>query len=112
MIKANDCRYGNYIEYGGSITKLNEKEMCHFFRFPETYKPIPLTEDWLFKFGFEKDLNLQFYKNFKNNKTVIIDFCFICLLGNSHVKINYVHELQNLYFALTKTELSWQNLEK
>lgn len=33
VLKQNDCRYGNYIVYGGSITQLNEKEMCHFLDF-------------------------------------------------------------------------------
>ena len=126
MIKANELRIGNLVEY--KITdKFDERKEwwevseidaddIHWLSKVDTndddFKPIPLTENWLLKFGFEKDVNLQFFKNFKNNKTVIIGFGFICRLGSSHVKINYVHELQNLYFALTKTELSCLNLEK
>lgn len=106
VLKQNDCRYGNYIIYGGSVTQLNEKEMCHFFRFPETYKSIPLTEEWLFKLGFINDKVLEIYRNDFTDSTIIIDYKFICLLGYSHVKLNYVHELQNLYFALTGSELT------
>ena len=108
VLKASDCRFGNYIEYGGSITQLNEKEMCHFFRFPETYKPIPLTEDWLLKFGFKIE---NCYENNKASKNkIIITYGENFFYGIT--RLIYVHELQNLYFALTKTELSWQNLEK
>ena len=126
MIKANELRIGNLVYYKITDNFDERKEWLEVCKIDhddlrilgikdemnQDYQPIPITEDWLLKFGFEKDVNLQFYKNFKNNKTVIIDFCFICLLGNFHVKINYVHELQNLYFALTKTELSCLNLEK
>jgi len=71
-------------------------------------EPIPLTEEWLLRFGFEKELD-GFYRK---NKSGIIEFCFydngilattqsVCL---SHFK--YVHQLQNLYFSLTNNELT------
>lgn len=69
-------------------------------------KPIPLTEEWLIKLGFINDRVLEFYRNDITDSTIIIDYNFICLLGYSHVKLNYVHELQNLYFALTGRELT------
>jgi len=81
---------------------------------------IPLTEEWLLKFGFEKTkiagINFRL-GNFVLNKISpigryvffeaewvpeIFDFDL-----RSHVRSNiiYVHQLQNLYFALTNTEL-------
>ena len=67
-------------------------------------EPIPLTEEWLVKFGFD---NLgaygwgigYFHIRFRN----IHKFYF--LLENRLVRIKYVHQLQNLYFALTNEEL-------
>lgn len=111
VLKQNDCRYGNYIIYGGSITQLNEKEMCHFFRFPETYKPIPLTEEWLQKLGFE-------LKGFYRLK--VTSFLELCWKPHDNTlnlqtekngftedsKCKYVHQLQNLYFAFTQRELT------
>jgi hypothetical protein len=72
-------------------------------------EPIPLTEEWLFKFGFERQEN--------NWKTLDLHFATIGwekLAGIAlsfekesiylpHIK--YVHQLQNLYFALTNEEL-------
>ncbi len=73
--------------------------------------PIPLTEEWLLKFGFEL-VNGVYWTKFRIsfeeddekgywNMTEsfggdLISFC---------VSIQYVHQLQNLYFALTNTEL-------
>ena len=68
-------------------------------------EPIPLTEEWLFKLNFINDRVLEFYRNDITDSTIIIDYNFICLLGYSHVKLKYVHQLQNLFFALTGEEL-------
>jgi hypothetical protein len=111
VLKQNDCRYGNYIVYSGSITQLNEKEMCHFFRFPETYKPIPLTEEWLVKFRFKKtneseDVEWYALNNFNiaiHEEDNEVYFVF------QHMVLRFiksVHQLQNLYFALTGSELT------
>jgi len=75
-------------------------------------EPIPLNEEWLLKFGFIKSKE-GFYKNF-------IDLAFNDIFkywivaeydeidGQGHLfrtKINFIHQLQNLYFALTEQEL-------
>jgi hypothetical protein len=72
-------------------------------------QPIPLTEEWLMKFGFYKDINGMFLAgvfelswmedDFIKNQYTLRIAKGICL------KIKYVHQLQNLYFALTGKEL-------
>jgi len=73
----------------------------------ENYEPIPLTEEWEVKFGFEQtseysiELNISGYcleVQFKwGNKT---------FYNGAEIKpLLYVHQLQNLYFSLTQTEL-------
>jgi len=73
-------------------------------------KPIPLTEEWLLRFGFE--LTETNYDG--GHHYWIWDFSGILLttpyeddsvveLGDA--KFKYVHQLQNLYFALTGKEL-------
>ena len=76
-------------------------------------EPIPLTEDWLLKLGFEKRLGVpdyfigdrlkgnDFRINFSRNP-VLIEFNYKELID---VKIQYVHQLMNLIFALTEIEL-------
>ncbi len=65
-------------------------------------KPIPLTEEWLLKLGAKKDkIDNTYYlseleimlPNFFRYKTSMIR------------RIEHVHQLQNLYFALTGEEL-------
>ena len=74
--------------------------------------PIPLTEEWLLKFGFEKtDSHGDFeyligrYSYFRGS--FYIADCDEC--GES-VEVQHVHQLQNLYFALTGEELTINEL--
>ena len=70
-------------------------------------KPIPLTEERLLKFGFEKDTRDRVMFMFKNFKISIESESFIHYsMYSNHAKIKYVHQLQNLYFALTGEELT------
>ena len=82
-------------------------------------EPIPITEEWLLKFGFEcidevnrgftkvinDSLREKLYCNPSGSCAIISelinyqDFLFM------DAKINTVHKLQNLYFALTCEEL-------
>ena len=87
-------------------------------------RPIPLTEAWLKKFGFEK-FEMKGYKSRKwtlINSLYTSDY-FYLINGEGHSKykgqavfncrkygkqlsqLKYVHQLQNLYFALTNKEL-------
>lgn len=73
---------------------------------------IPLTEEWLIKFGFEKDNEYKYFvKEIKTYKEFILDFStqsnswFLCDT-DVDTDIKYVHQLQNLYFALTNKELT------
>jgi hypothetical protein len=62
-------------------------------------KPIPLTEEWLLKFGFEQmDLH-------RFNLEISILSTDRGMYFQTTI-INYVHQLQNLYFALTGNELN------
>jgi len=67
--------------------------------------PIPLTEEWLFKFGFEKG-NLEYFihENVRINFDLQFEFKGVNNL-NFGTNLEYVHQLQNLYFALTGKEL-------
>lgn len=86
-------------------------------------KPIPLTEQWLLKFGFEKtesDYEIQIQKNDKGGNTdywIYVDSGFDNETKKFTIKIvcqescwmntknKYVHQLQNIYYALTGEEL-------
>ena len=86
-------------------------EYAQYIKFIE---PIPLTEAWLLKFGFEKINHISGYSffNLKRNKRKS-NLPSICIYNNytrvgnntSVMHCEYVHQLQNLYFALTGEEL-------
>jgi hypothetical protein len=71
------------------------------------FEPIPLTEDWLVKFGFEKLQNNLYSKGrLTYHKTYgwkILENWVKKWSGVQELK--YVHQLQNLYHALTGQEL-------
>jgi len=136
MIQANELRIGNILIDNGfeairdstdimdsvvSITSIWDSGKLDYYigrKVGEIYEnesikefsPIPLTEDWLVRFGFEY---------FKGNNSYQYDsFMGFTIWGrlkdgfSVHVQdiecgnpIKYVHQLQNLYFALTGEEL-------
>ena len=69
------------------------------------YEPIPLTEEWLLKFGEMSIGDYQIYFNIEDNHLYEDDDFSLCN-KISWNKIKYVHQLQNLYFALTQEELT------
>jgi hypothetical protein len=108
-MKASELRIGNYvldsedenimmITCGGQIDKY------------ELAQPIPLTEEWLLKFGFEKRNNYYFIDT--DYRVAYIKDHFAISVGDDEYgivlrKIEYVHELQNIYFALIEKELTY-----
>ena len=106
-MKGNELRIGNwFIQYD------EPEEFDGDFYHLSDIKFIPLTEEWLLKFGFIKKIDAYFYNDYciediHNGETwVISEFDYIrdefTAIGRG---INYVHQLQNLYFALTGEEL-------
>lgn len=96
------------------VVVYSEIETIHIYTDTENIEPIPLTEEWLLKFSFEKTLN-QYRKPTLLNKIGYNNIPFIILfLDNQYqyddlifrTNIEYVHQLQNLYFALTGEELT------
>lgn len=106
-MKSTELRIGNLILVN-DIPKPLTIQMLYDGGLTEYCKPIPLTEEWLLNFGFKK-----YSKNFI--KYGNIEF-YIWEIDNSYkikaldilIKIQTVHELQNLYFLLTKTELFYE----
>lgn len=76
------------------------------------YKPMPLTEEWLLKFGFKNSKSQDKFFVIDNNMGVsTANNEFIFIMGNFVcqlvlIKLQFVHHLQNLYFALTGKELT------
>lgn len=113
-MKANELRIGNYVYFNNEdIHQINGYDIHDIDTDPleDSFTPIPLTEDWLLKFGLS-EMHYQEYILTDNYWGVY--FYYDDVNGNWTVNTNheyklteikYVHQLQNLYFALTGEEL-------
>lgn len=121
MIQAKELRIGNYLYYrdkesflevvslGSRFETINERGLLYGSDDIEEYKPIPLTEEILLKCGFEyssKDWLELKYKNliFNTDRSVNMSVVYLNTC-NDWLEIKHLHQLQNLYFALTGKEL-------
>ena len=132
MINARELRIGNWVRHKATWSYRNDIkepvefdfqiEMNDFYKDGECtimldsdIEPIPLTEEWLIKFGFfrhHKDYanDVIYLKNVVDSKEFEWG-CYPNELGsgiqiNNRKLLKYVHQLQNLYHALTGTELT------
>ena len=116
MIQANELRLGNYYDNHNQIMQVTPNTIEEVWIAQRNWcNPIPLTEEWLLKLGADK-YNPGRYM-LKLSETLIIfwnigDDYFICELSSRSTHVCYfnekkhVHQLQNLYFALTEKELT------
>jgi hypothetical protein len=127
-MKANELRLGNWINaYHNDVqvTAINgEPDNYLALQLHTTpnmvgathggmYYPIPLTEEWLLKFGFEMKVEgipaietIDIWSKDGYRFTKDVRGCWFLLGYNWNTEhFQHVHQLQNLYFALTGTEL-------
>lgn len=119
MIQANELRIGNYVKLNGRIMKPNA-ELMSLIITGETIDPmpIPLTPEILEKCGLEKTtdnpneyfirLNNGIDRLMVSNNSVGIIVFGSKVLTSWYNHIKSLHQLQNLYFALTGEELNVQ----
>jgi len=78
---------------------------------------IPLTEEWLLKFGFENkpDIDNATYHTtvFEKDDISLLffmgDFDDCSINGDLNIDLSYVHNLQNFWMCLKKQELTIKN---
>ena len=132
-LTAQQLRIGNLVEYEGEIYEIDTISKL----FPtlntvafgigvvgwDNLNPIPLTEEWLLKFGFEVE---NFDYNIKISECGVVSLQLIaqdekcssfsvCVIQSDEDElddyvflsdIKYVHSLQNLFYSLTNEELA------
>jgi hypothetical protein len=131
-MKASELRIWNLVNYETERESVTMEITYEYIRLihngANKFKPIPLTEEWLLKLGFKNDgtkEDNEFYSKeiLGDNKSTYKIFIRIndgisdCLISekisyseSEHVIVpkfvKHVHQLQNLYFALTNEELT------
>lgn len=112
-MKAQELRIGNFYDHNGFVNEATPNTIEEVWIAERSWvKPIPLTEEWLLKFGFLKDLENDIFLNinayaflyWQNNRVELLDNDNNFMISHC----DYVHQLQNLYFALTGEELTFK----
>jgi hypothetical protein len=134
-MKASELRIGNYVNVPNyeqcpfridafehcsekfikvaQEVKLNGFEVHPITWYGDNLQPIPLTVEWLLKFGFKNNsmntynILLQGFLLEYNLQHNVVD-AVNKVHFNLNIPVKYVHQLQNLYFALTGEELKQQ----
>lgn len=105
-MEIKELRIGNYVHNNVESFRLEAKDLMFLMSFDNIHyaEPIPLTEEWLVKFGFEKDSSNctedHPWPDYVKDDIVISLPYFEFSYGNSSVELNYVHKLQNLFSLL------------
>jgi len=115
-MEANEIRIGNWVINNFDLSDYQQMNMYYFNKIqdnPNMFHPITLTEEWLIKFELLLDSKSDGIVKYSmipfRDLTVVLQedeqgrvedkadhLCYV----------NYVHQLQNLYFALTGEELT------
>jgi len=115
MIQANELRVGNLVKEAlCGETIVTPSVLQDLLHGAENYEPILLTEEFLIKLGFENDgmfmelnlparMTIRFYHGNCSELDITQDGKVISF---KHGHLKYVHQVQNLVFALTGVELS------
>lgn len=121
-LQASELRIGNFANcFTGMMPSEIRQITIDDFQMNEdgglttSFEPIPLTPEWLEKFGFRRNQNAVDYVGFNDwihpseVRFQIGDYNELGYLldaFDSMPPMRFVHQLQNLFYALTGTELT------
>jgi hypothetical protein len=109
-MKVEELRIGNLVNIGGEINKIELVDFVDIYEHKTLfhYQPIPLTDEWLIKLGFETD-GVEWWNSiivlgiFKDGLNYLPTEEIHYRVGQ---EFKYVHQLQNLHYAITEDELN------
>ena len=99
-IKANELMLNNWVLLHGKYYQVED------FGDGEVVEPISLTEEILLKCGFKKINKIYFRKGALTIEVQSFGHFRVSFDGKMLVNLKHLHQLQNLYFALTNEELN------
>lgn len=130
-MKAEELRIGNLVQFDSVCRVYEIQQNCFYVMNEEEIslknttcdlQPIPLTEEWLLRFGFEKkdftwtDKSVSKGLFFKGNYFIIAEEegFLLCELRYNREQwfiknMDYVHELQNGWHFLNNEELTFSH---
>jgi hypothetical protein len=127
MIKAHELRIGNhvYLTNDNGQTIIDKIDAIDIYdcmvseeKFNQSRQPIPITEELLIKAGFELQKGDWTIAKLKKDSGFIIHnrkegkWRFTPIWCADYKTIDHLHQLQNLYHALTGEELIFEGLNQ
>ena len=105
-MKAQELRIGNFVYDGYQHFKITPTDILIISDNHNglMIQPIPLTEEWLVKFGFIQ-VHCCNGKYERWSKDCVYIEKINHVFHHDFISIGAIHQLQNLYFALTGEEL-------
>jgi len=96
-LELTDLRIGNELEYGDHTTKLDVNMIRDWSLYRKQLKPIMITEDWSDRLPYDDKhgVTLAYCDN-----VMVFHYKGVCVGVRK-----YLHDIQNLYYAITKHEL-------
>ena len=122
-MEAEELRLNNWVNHCNKEVQITIHDLFDIAVFEDdVFTPIPLTEEWLLKFGFNKEYQKGYIGIDVCNSDFVLteplkmgewqtNYTFQFETGSvpKFKEIKYVHQLQNIYFALTGEELILKN---
>ena len=113
-IRENELRVGVHILYCEKVFQVDAEciNMHWGDDLDDAYRPIPITEEWLLRFGIDFTSEKEWYhitftiKGLLFETSTSMDGFTYNLCFEDMINIKYVHQFQNIYFALTGEELT------
>tara|TARA_R110002126_G_scaffold283135_1_gene432202 strand:+ start:379 stop:738 length:360 start_codon:yes stop_codon:yes gene_type:complete len=117
-MEAKELRIENLVNFefhkdigGTKAVSIVANDLINILHFEKSkfYKPIPLTEDWLLKFGFVFTNIFQGFNQYRNENVLELSITpngYEFFFNYKWIRVKHVHQLQNLYFTLTNEELT------
>jgi hypothetical protein len=116
-MKAEELRIGNFYDHNGFVNEVHPNTIEEVWISERSWvKPIPLTEEWLLKFGFSCEVKVGSEIGTDGVEFRVYHFDVLRFNTNhgwwykvqriNDTPLEYVHQLQNFYFALTGKELT------
>ena len=133
MINAKELRLNNIVSYKGVIGKVTWiQQDCITIEYqrqddlsngsmvsPELLDRVRLNDNIITEFGFklQKSISSIGWDKFKNGNVELSlaplkngGYVFVYYIGGEYLYIRYIHQLQNLFFALSQKELDTTKL--
>ena len=118
-MKPTELRIGNIVRYNDELckvfllakneiyTEVLDEGTLPFYKM-EYVKPEPLSEEWLKKIGFfrhDKKYRYIVFEDLYYDIKKVVGSYSLCRKSIKIANIRYLHQLQNIHFALTGEEL-------